>query len=543
MKKTFIAALLDLQARGSQYEKVDAKIRFENTLDVLKSLIKGLSLIKPALLIIEDAHLIDSDTNKFISALPGNSDSFPFLIIATIRTIEDKDFNPFKFDPEVPEFKIELKALDKITAEGMVESFFAGKPSGKLFHHIWNQCLGNPFYIEQICLFMIENNSLKEVKGKVDLKSEEIKIPEKISSIILSRIDHLELHLRDILKTAAVLGMEVHIEILSRMLRGQKINMACKKLEDENIFVELSSLYYLFKHSLIWEAVYGIQLKKRLRLLHSIAGEIMEEYYSSRHEIKSHFIDLAFHFEKAGIINKAKKYLLKAAEKTKDNFHNVEALKLFLKLRSIEKDKQEILKIDINIAHIKIIFGKWKESEKTLKTVIAFAYKSGHLNELAEAKLTLANLYYSMSKYSDGKQLGNDSVSLYRKLKKPLMIGRAFNVLGMLCWKQAQYNDALKNFNEYLKYSKKENMNPDIARAIFNIGVVNSNLGNREEALKCYFEVLKYLKTKKEKYSICNLYGNIGLLYSQQNKFAEAIKYIKKYLKVSIELGSKEHIS
>ena len=65
-----LAALLGLPVQGTLYEKLEPKLRFENTQLALRSLILAESLQRPLLLHIEDAHWLDPDLLTCSSSSP-----------------------------------------------------------------------------------------------------------------------------------------------------------------------------------------------------------------------------------------------------------------------------------------------------------------------------------------------------------------------------------------------------------------------------------------------------------------------------------------
>ncbi|MCD4738928.1 MAG: hypothetical protein K8R89_06680, partial [Anaerolineae bacterium] len=84
---------------------------------------------------------------------------------------------------------------------------------------------------------------------------------------------------------------------------------------------------YLFKHILMRDAVYGMQLHSRLHELHRRAAEAIEELYAADATLlKPHYADLAYHYEQAGIKDKAIEYLLLAGDQARLGYTHQEAI-------------------------------------------------------------------------------------------------------------------------------------------------------------------------------------------------------------------------
>ena len=86
-------------------------------------------------------------------------------------------------------------------------------------------------------------------------------------------------------------------------------------------------LEYLFRHALVHDAAYESVARTDRRTLHRAAGEILEELSADRlDEVAS---TLAFHFERAGLPERAVSYQLRAAERAARAYANAEAIDLY----------------------------------------------------------------------------------------------------------------------------------------------------------------------------------------------------------------------
>ena len=83
-------------------------------------------------------------------------------------------------------------------------------------------------------------------------------------------------------------GLETREEVLD-LLRDQ-IEIA----ERGQIWSAMSELRYIFRHSLLREAVYSMQLTTRLQQLHQQIAGAIERLYGDA--LEERYVDLAFHF-------------------------------------------------------------------------------------------------------------------------------------------------------------------------------------------------------------------------------------------------------
>ena len=99
-----------------------------------------------------------------------------------------------------------------------------------------------------------------------------------MNAVLIARLDRLAAQVKAVVQTAAVLGREFEVAVLSRMLRA--IDMpAIQEAEREAIWTALDQLHYLFRHALLRDAAYNMQAQERLKTLHQIAAETIEMLY------------------------------------------------------------------------------------------------------------------------------------------------------------------------------------------------------------------------------------------------------------------------
>jgi predicted ATPase len=195
---------------------------------------------------------------------------------------------------------------------------------------------GNPFYLEQMADYFREADLLKNTGGLLQLKNQDIQISDSVKQIMMARIDRLSGLVKETVKAAAVIGREFELPVLSAVMARQEefvskngdldlvLREQIQTAEKWQIWHAMNELRYIFRHSLLREAAYDMQLRTRLRELHQLIAEAIEQLYPNSEE---RFVDLAFHYEQAEDEKKTNKFLEKAARYAQRNFLNRQALK------------------------------------------------------------------------------------------------------------------------------------------------------------------------------------------------------------------------
>lgn len=537
--ESVLAAQVNIQMEDSLYQKLNARGKYENTIYAFKNLIKAESLISPAIIVLEDAHWIDEDTGELIKVLTRNVDDYPFILIATCRY--NNDGSEFRLSlPDVKEHSIELKKLEKEWAIGLMEDKLGGNVEEELAEIILSKGEGNPFYIEQIVLFLKERNLIFKENDLYSITSRDFEIPEKISTVIISRIDRLEEELKEVIRTASVLGREFSIRILSDMLKGKPLQKNLERGEDVSVWTAMTEIIYIFKHALIRDSIYEMQLKKTLRNLHRLAAEAMESTY--RDEIKKHYGELAYHYEKAGVTEKAIYYLEKAAEYNRIEFRCTESNHFYERLLKYTEEDEKKIKIFLKMASNHTVLGEWEDTESICRKSIKLANELNNKHLASESRVSLGYILSRMGKYRDAIVELESAVKTKRKLERKEELVSALSKLGFTYEHLGEYEKSLKILNEGLEIAEETGDKGGLSIILGNIGVVYWNKGEYEKSIDYYERQLEISRELNDIYNISIVYGNLGIIYENRNLDEKAMEYHRKCLELSEKIGYKRGI-
>ena len=313
--KPILAALLNLPLKDTLWEQLDARGRYQNTIAAITNLLLVIGITRKLVIELEDIHWIDEDSKLLTRDLIGKLRNYPILLLSTARPFDDGSL-PVLMNPEkvkqytLPVLKVELGAL----AAADVRSFAVRNLSGEVHEEFLEVLLkatnSNPFYIEQLLEYFRENNLLVKDNNQWNLRDKNIKLSNSMNSIVTARIDRLSELVRETVKAAAVIGREFDIPVLTEVLRmefaangseADPRNLLKEQIalaEQGQIWSAMNELRYIFRHSLMREAAYSMQLNARLQQLHAQIAEAIEKIYFDN--IGEHYVDLVFHYEQAG---------------------------------------------------------------------------------------------------------------------------------------------------------------------------------------------------------------------------------------------------
>jgi len=284
---------------------------------ILKTNLSGIPLV----IILEDLHWIDDPSKYALINLfesfemsRENEDSPEYLFILNYRPEFEM---PIEINRNCNFEEIKLQPL-KDTECMEIMNYFTDK--NKLSEELNNALIqgseGNPFYVEEwMQLILAKYKQGEDISSELALKE----IPDTLGSILLSRVDLLKDNIKELLQKASVLGVEFYLKLLeilnSELGESSDITSEISNLEKLNFIHPAQSLsdFYQFKSVLSREVSYETILKANRKIMHHIAGDVIESEYKDRLEL--FLYDLAIHYDLAGQDEKAKQYLDSAGEK------------------------------------------------------------------------------------------------------------------------------------------------------------------------------------------------------------------------------------
>src|SRR4030095_2209255 len=301
--------LLDVTVEDAQWQNLDPPQRRQRTLEVIKRLLLRESQIQPLLVVIEDLHWIDSETQALLNSLIESLPTGRLLLLVNYRPEYEHGwgskmyYTQLRVDPLPPESAGELLA----TLLGNDESL------ASLRQLLIQRTEGNPLFIEESIRTLVESRLLVGERGNYRLAGpiESTQVPATVQAVLAARIDRLPPEEKRLLQSAAVIGKDVALSLLQAIadqseedLRGGLTRLqAAEFLYETSLFPEVE---YTFKHALTHEVAYGSLLQERRRILHIRIIEAIERFYPER--LSEHVEVLAHHASRGELWDKAVEY-------------------------------------------------------------------------------------------------------------------------------------------------------------------------------------------------------------------------------------------
>ncbi len=272
------------------------------------------SLNQPLLLMFEDLHWIDAQTQALLDLLADAIANARVLLLVNYRPEYRHGWGSKTYYAQ-----LRLDPLGQESAEELLGALLgddaALQPLRRL---IIEKTHGNPFFMEETVQVLLDEGVLVR-NGAITLTKplNELGIPPTVQAILAARIDRLPPDEKDLLQTLAVVGKEFPLGLV-RQVTGESDDELDRMLGDlqlsEFIYEQpaLPEVEYSFKHALTLEVAYNSVLTERRRALHERIGAAIESIYAGR--LDDHLAELAHQYHRAGNPEKAIEYLRRAGE-------------------------------------------------------------------------------------------------------------------------------------------------------------------------------------------------------------------------------------
>ena len=316
--------------------------------DLLIRLLRAV-LDGPAVLVIEDAHWLDSASTGLVLAL--SRERLPLLLVVATRspgeagTLEDLAWGVYRRLLRAPD--VERLLLDRLPSEAVAA--LVGQRLGTeevpevLVRLVEDKTEGNPLFTEELTFALRDAGLVRVVDGKVELASEvgavlESRIPQTVHGAVTSRIDRLTPTQQLTVKVASVIGRVFAVGILRdvhplRQVTAMHLSEDLDEIERANLTVldtPEPDLSYLFKHVIVQEAAYNLMLLSQRRQLHRSVAEWYERSQGGDLAI------LAHHWRLADVPDKAARYLEQAGAEALREGAYAEAVRFFTTLLEMD---------------------------------------------------------------------------------------------------------------------------------------------------------------------------------------------------------------
>jgi tetratricopeptide (TPR) repeat protein len=538
-----LLALLDVPVEDRRWEVLDPPQRRLRTLEAVKRLFVRESQAQPLLVVCEDLHWIDAETQAALDRLVESLATTRILLLVNYRPEYRHDwggktyYRQLRLDPLGPE-----------GAEELLETLLGGDAGlAPLKQLLIARTEGNPFFLEENVRSLVDDGVLAGKRGAYRLATtvEQVQVPATVRAILAARIDRLPAEDKNLLQMASIIGKDVPVAVLAAvaaepadvLFAGLARLQAAEFLYETRMYPDAG---YTFKHALTHEVAYGSLLQERRRALHVRTVEAIESLYPER--LAEHVERLAHHALRGEVWEKAVAFLQQAGTKAVQRSAHREATAAFeLALDTLRHLPQEpewrarAIDLHLDASSELLVSGERTKSIDHSRQAAALAESLGDERRLGRALAFLAIRAWTWMDSERARDLGQRALAIADRLNDVSVKTSVNYYLGWSALTRGDYKKSAEIFRKSAGTLHDDHRNewlsgPGLASVVSRAWSAwsHAEMGEFAEAIACGEEALRIAREADHPASLVYADRSLGFVFLRRGAVPQAIPPLER---------------
>lgn len=443
--------LLDLPIQNQSWNNLEPVQKRQQARKALRALLEELARHKPLLVLLEDLHWIDSESQTLLEQLVESIHDHSIMLMVTYRP----EYQASWINDNVS--LLELKPFTDLESSDYLKGVL-GKDSSlrTLRSEISKRCEGNPLYIEEMIHHLMDSNLILGEPGRYTsgLDSLPDSLPLTIHSVISTRIDRRSKLAKNILQAASAIGQRFSAGLLDYItdIPRDYAKHAIDELVESGLVIQVHETLndeYQFKHAMVHQVTYDSIPRERKRLTHASLVNAIESLFKER--LEEHIYRLAEHAYLGQYWHKAVEYYLKACYHAIGRSSHHQAVLLLdrgleaLRHLPLNKDtlgqRIDFLAVGMNAL---IPLGEQDRLVRDLKEAEKLCDAVGEPKRTCSILCQLTNALWMVGKHDEAFSASSRAVELAQQINHtPLLIAANYN-LAMVHHAMGDFEDCIQ---------------------------------------------------------------------------------------------------
>src|SRR5215472_4871448 len=541
-------ALLYLLGAGSDdrtWRALEPPARRQRLIDAIRTVLLLLSRAQPLILVIEDLHWIDTETQSALEHVVDNLARVPILCILTYRP-EYRD----EWSGKSYYHHIRLGALREEDASQLLQSLIGTDAQvDRLKRMLLDRTEANPFFLEEQVYSLVDDRTLVgergayQVTGTVDL----LRIPGTVRAVLSARIDRLPPRDKRILQSAAVIGETAKLPILAMVedLSERELHDAIATLRRAELLYETQyfpEVEYSFRHALTHDVAYGSMLREPRRAIHAKVVWAIETHFGER--AADYAERLVHHAREGRVWDKVVRYGRIAGAKAAWRSSNREAVNFLEQalegLQHLERDAgNQALAIDIrfDLRNPSFQLGNLDAAIRHLSDARDLAEELGDRARLARALMYLSHVNWLLGDQETAFGTGQKAAEIAAAHGDAERRVRTQFHIGLTHLARCDFRPAIEIMRETVVSCRSAALSgplgPLLSMALGYLVRALAELGEFREAIELAAEGIRISEAERRPFSTIIAYVSAGYAYDRKAAYAEAIPLLERGLELT----------
>jgi predicted ATPase/class 3 adenylate cyclase len=561
--RPFLQLLLGVQPDGGQAEQITAmepeQLR-QQTFVAIHRLISVLSSQQPLVLILDDLQWIDSLSADLLLYLSHLVVSKPVLYVCAQRQKETSPFEPVlartrSMHPD-QYIHLTIEPLTIVECRLLLSEFLSSADlPDSILSLIVQQSGGNPYFIEEFVRLLVEKDFLRLVRGRLvanrSLQADTLVVPASLESLIRARVDSLGTSPRQLLQVASVIGHRFNRSLLAQVAEREDIQAILTLLHARGMLnPTMEEGHWEFSHPLIEVIVYNTVLRAQRRILHQRTALALEEHWQGHED--EHAEDLAYHFGKAEMHEKALHYLILAGERAAARHANDVAVSFFEQAAELlgvvpHVSDQSRWRIIHGMGEVYQFIGNYDTSLAVLQSgldllqsaLLSPAQKAGIYRRMGDTAHKKGDQEQAIIYLQQALAVIGEPVDTQSQVEAALIYAR----LGWCLFMQSDLENAKEAVMKSMLYAGKANNVTTLAMAENYLGGILYRQGDLQQAMQHTRTAMTYWQEIGYSWGVAAALSNLGILESVSGNWQAAYNSIKRSLDLRQKMGDVDGVA
>jgi class 3 adenylate cyclase/predicted ATPase len=493
-----LAVLGNVDATAS-LQSMDPQIRKQRTFAAVTRLFFREAVNQPLVVIFEDLHWLDNETEEFLQAFSESVPAARLLLLVNYRPEYQHPwgsktyYTQLRLDPLAQEDAHSLLDVllgDEVRVKGAETDVRAFR------HFILEKTAGAPFFMEEIVQALFEQRVITREANEITVLRSltDLRLPSTVQGVLAARLDRLAPEEKALLQTLSVIGKEFRLNVVRRVTATPEgaLWSGLRRLQEGEFLYERPAFpepEYLFKHVLTQEVAYNSIPTDRRKLLHEQTAQALEALYPDR--LDRHYGELAHHYGRSGNAEKAIAYLYKTGQQaaqrsahTEAIDHLTSALELLRTLPDTPEYTQQELDVQLALAaSLQATKGpSAPEVEHAYTRARDLLQQKGEIPELFSVLRGLWVLHHVRANLAAARELGAELRVIAERAQDAALLLEAHRALGSTLLWQGDFPLARTHLEQAIAY-----YDPQLPRSL------TLRYGGADPGVSCLCELARVL--------------------------------------------------
>lgn len=480
------------------------------------ALLKAIASQQPILFIIEDLHWVDMASSGLLFHLSREISEGRILVVGTYRPEEislgwSDERHPLaalasELKRQHGDIWLDLDEMAAVEGRQFIDAYLDMQPNKldadfreALFRHTGGYAL---FTVELLRDMQDREDLVRNDDGDwVVAKTINWQtLPVKVEGVIETRIKRLDESCQELLTIASVEGETFTAEVVARVQAVDErglVQQLSRELDKRHRLVTAQSLErvgqqrlsrYRFRHQLFQHYLYHNLDEMERGYMHEAVGNVLEQLYEGRTEEVA--VQLAWHFQEAGLMTKAITYLQQAHDGAARVYAHTEAIAACRQALALIKEHNVGRR---HLAHLYSCLGRtlelnaqFDEALATYEEMERAAQQQGNRPMELAALMARVTLYVTPTPIHDpvkGPALGQETLALARELGDQTAEAKTLWNLALSGMWSGRTHEGIAYAEQSAALARQLNLTELLAYALNDLGMLHAAVMQVEQGI------------------------------------------------------------